>query len=185
MVNRKRTLFYLGVFDAIMICSVSLVGILFQQIYSTRQNTIPLYALMGQDIITFIVGTVLLITLLTENQKHIKTKIVSLGCLLYSIYIYAYFCFGLVSSLFYIIYIVILSVSVYCFIFNLFFVREDYTTLIINTKYPRKSISLPRPILSLMRPSWGRRRSAMSSSDMILSRDVIAFLSFIGGFITS
>ena len=142
MVNRKRTLFYLGVFDAIMICSVSLVGILFQQIYSTRQNTIPLYALMGQDIITFIVGTVLLITLLTENQKHIKTKIVSLGCLLYSIYIYAYFCFGLVSSLFYIIYIVILSVSVYCFIFNLFFVREDYTTLIINTKYPRKSISL-------------------------------------------
>ncbi len=36
-----------------------------------------------------------------------------------------------------------------------------------------------------MRPSCGSRRSAMSSSDMILTREVIAFLSFIGGFITS
>ncbi len=49
----------------------------------------------------------------------------------------------------------------------------------------RKSISLPLPSLSLMRPSWGSRRSAMSSSDMILRREMMAFLSFMGGFITS
>jgi hypothetical protein len=36
-----------------------------------------------------------------------------------------------------------------------------------------------------MRPSCGSRRSAMSSSDMILSRDVMAFLSLSGGFMTS
>ena len=36
-----------------------------------------------------------------------------------------------------------------------------------------------------MRPSCGRRRSAMSSSDMIFRREVIAFFSFIGGFMIS
>ena len=49
----------------------------------------------------------------------------------------------------------------------------------------RKSISRPLPSLSLMRPSCGRRRSAMSSSAMILRREMIAIFSFIGGFITS
>ena len=55
----------------------------------------------------------------------------------------------------------------------------------VGSTETRKSISLPRPILSLMRPSCGSRRSAMSSSAMIFMREVMAFLSFIGGFITS
>ncbi len=55
----------------------------------------------------------------------------------------------------------------------------------VGSTETRKSISLPRPSFSLMRPSWGRRRSAMSSSDMILMREVIAFFSLSGGFITS
>ena len=49
----------------------------------------------------------------------------------------------------------------------------------------RKSISLSLPILSLMRPSCGRRRSAMSSDAMILRREVIAFRSLSGGRISS
>ena len=44
---------------------------------------------------------------------------------------------------------------------------------------------LAAPSFSLMRPSWGRRRSAMSSSDMILMREVSAFFSLSGGFMTS
>ena len=48
----------------------------------------------------------------------------------------------------------------------------------VGSTETRKSISLPCPILSLMRPSCGRRRSAMSSSAMILSRLEIAFFSF-------
>ncbi len=49
----------------------------------------------------------------------------------------------------------------------------------------RKSISRPLPIFSLMRPSCGRRRSAMSSEDMILIRDEIAFFILRGGRISS
>ncbi len=49
----------------------------------------------------------------------------------------------------------------------------------------RKSISFATPVSSLkrslMRPSCGKRFSAMSSRDMILMRDVIASRSFIGG----
>ena len=37
----------------------------------------------------------------------------------------------------------------------------------------RKSMSMPRTAI-LIRPSWGSRRSAMSSLAMILRRDVIA-----------
>ncbi len=51
----------------------------------------------------------------------------------------------------------------------------------------RKSISLLVPLSlkrSLMRPSCGRRFSAMSSLAMILMRDVIASLNFMGGCIT-
>ena len=48
----------------------------------------------------------------------------------------------------------------------------------------RKSISFDWPLSlkrSLMRPSCGRRFSAMSSLDMILMREVIASRSFMGG----
>ena len=52
----------------------------------------------------------------------------------------------------------------------------------------RKSSSLSLPwnfILSLIRPSWGRRFSAMSSLERILTREAMASLSFMGGFMTS
>ncbi|MND06477.1 hypothetical protein D3C83_278760 [compost metagenome] len=48
----------------------------------------------------------------------------------------------------------------------------------------RKSMSLVWPLSLkriLMRPSCGRRFSAMSSFDMILTRDEIASRNFIGG----
>ncbi len=48
----------------------------------------------------------------------------------------------------------------------------------------RKSISRSA-ILSLMRPSWGSRRSAMSSLAMILTREMMAACSRRGGESTS
>ena len=40
-------------------------------------------------------------------------------------------------------------------------------------------------IFSLMRPSWGTRRSAMFRSARIFTRDVMAAFIFMGGFMTS
>ena len=55
----------------------------------------------------------------------------------------------------------------------------------VGSTETRKSISRPLPSFSLMRPSCGRRRSAMSSDAMILMRLVIAFFSLSGGVISS
>ena len=49
----------------------------------------------------------------------------------------------------------------------------------------RKSMSLSRLIFSLIRPSCGSRRSAMSRLAMIFRRLVMAFFSFMGGRISS
>ena len=57
----------------------------------------------------------------------------------------------------------------------------------VGRQETRKSISLLVPWSlkrSLMRPSCGRRFSAMSSLAMILMRDVIASWNFMGGCIT-
>ncbi len=63
--------------------------------------------------------------------------------------------------------------------------RTIFSPQIVGRTETRKSISLPLPIFSLMRPSCGRRRSAMSSEAMILRRLERAFFSFSGGCISS
>ncbi len=51
-----------------------------------------------------------------------------------------------------------------------------FSPQIVGKTETRKSISRPLPSLSLMRPSCGRRRSAMSSDAMILMRLVMRVL---------
>ena len=63
-----------------------------------------------------------------------------------------------------------------------------FSPKIVGSTETRKSRSLTRPeirVLILMRPSWGRRFSAMSRRAMILTRLVIASLSLSGGCIIS
>ena len=60
-----------------------------------------------------------------------------------------------------------------------------FSPKIVGSTETRKSMSWPGPNLSLMRPSCGRRRSAMSSCAMTLMREVMAFFSFSGGFMIS
>ena len=57
----------------------------------------------------------------------------------------------------------------------------------VGRQETRKSMSLDWPLSAkriLMRPSCGRRFSAMSSFAMILMREVIASRNFIGGVMT-
>ncbi len=56
-----------------------------------------------------------------------------------------------------------------------------FSPKIVGSTETRKSISLLPVSFSLMRPSCGMRRSAMSSDAITLMREVIAFLSLIGG----
>ena len=59
-----------------------------------------------------------------------------------------------------------------------------FSPKIVGRVETRKSTTLFF-IFSLMRPSWGRRRSAMFRSDRIFTREVMAAFIFMGGFIIS
>jgi hypothetical protein len=141
METGKWKWFYLNVINAILVVSVSLVGIIYQQVYELKRNSIALNELLGQDIVTCIVGLIMLFSFLPPGNKNTKTRITGLGGLLYCIYIYAYFCFSLIITPFYIIYVVILGLSFYCFIFNLLEIRNANLEIKTGSVYPRKSIS--------------------------------------------
>lgn len=142
MKTKRETIFYFLLLNAILISIVSVGGILFQQIYIGKQSIITQYELMGQDIITALVGIVLLIALLFGNIEKIKIRILCLGLLLYNIYLYAYVCFSLISGMFFLVYIAILGLSVFCFIFLLTGIPKEKAFIVINSTYPRKAISI-------------------------------------------
>src|SRR5438309_922772 len=62
--------------------------------------------------------------------------------------------------------------------------RHAFSPNSVGITDTRKSTSLFAPSFSLMRPSWGSRRSAISSLAMIFTRDTIAFFTLSGRFIT-
>jgi hypothetical protein len=117
MMKKKNVKYYLTLVTAIIALFLSLFSLVFQNIYTARINQITQYELMGQDVVTAIVSAVFICIILFQDYQKIKTKIAWLGCILYLFYIYAYFSFGGISSIFYLIYIAITGLSVYLFFF--------------------------------------------------------------------
>jgi hypothetical protein len=121
---------------------LSVFGLLFQNIYTTRINRITQYELMGQDIVTAIVSVIFICIILFRDYRKIKTKITWLGCILYLFYIYAYFSFGGISSAFYLLYIAITGLSVFLFFFILIDIASSGQLPGVTENYPRKSMSV-------------------------------------------
>lgn len=96
---------------------------------------------MGQDVVTAIVSAVFICFILFQDYQKIKTKIVWLGCILYLLYIYAYFSFGGISSAFYLLYIAITGLTVFLFFFILVDIAKNNQLPDIAENYPRKSVS--------------------------------------------
>jgi hypothetical protein len=132
----------LSFFTALLVVFVSAYGILDQNIYHAKLNSITLYELLGQDIVTFIVGFICLICLVFMNESRKFIKITWLGCITYFIYIYGYFSFSIISSVFYIFYIMIFGISVFILIFELARIGQIKDFISINKSYPRKTLSI-------------------------------------------
>lgn len=146
-----KKLFFLLIIIDLLTTFVSMSGILDQNIYANRQNSISLYEIKGQDIVTLIVGLLLFINLLLIKKNETMMKIIAcLGFLAYIIYMYAYVCFGVISNTLFIFDLTILSLSVYCFIFllNKLYKNSDYLT--ITPKYPRIQVSVFIVIIVLL-----------------------------------
>ena len=145
-------LFYLILLIDLLTIFVAVFGIIDQNIYANRQNSISLYEIKGQDIVSLIVGILLFINLLLIRKNETILKIiVCLGFLAYIIYMYAYVCFGVISNTLFIFDMTVLGLSVYCFIFllNKLYKTSDYF-LTINTKYPRTQITIFFVIIVLL-----------------------------------
>ena len=141
MMKKKNAKYYLTLAAAITALFLSLSGLLFQNIYTARINRITQYELMGQDVATALVSAIFICVILFKDYQKIKTKIIWLGCILYLFYIYAYFSFGGVASVFYLLYIAITSLTLFLFIFILVDIATNKQLPSAAENYPRKSIS--------------------------------------------
>lgn len=113
-----------------------------QQVYAERMNRITLFELQGQDVVTALISFFLVAFILFTDLKKTKTRIVVIGCLAYLFYIYAYFSFGVITSIFYFVYIGITGLSFYCIIWMFVKIASGGQIITTSEKYPRKAISI-------------------------------------------
>jgi hypothetical protein len=113
-----------------------------QQVYAERMNRITLFELQGQDVVTTFISLFLVAFIPFTDLKKAKIRVVVIGCLAYLFYIYAYFSFGVITGIFYFLYIVITGLSFYCIIWMFTKIASDGQIITVSEKYPRKAISI-------------------------------------------
>jgi hypothetical protein len=105
----KKILIILG----FLVIISSFCGIFLPNFYSFRNNSITTYEITGQDLISLIVGLLLIVISLTKVKYKL---VVIIGLLIYILYTYLYFTFGLIFSNIFVIYLAIVSLSFFCLI---------------------------------------------------------------------
>lgn len=134
--------YYLTLLTTLMTLFVAFFGFINQTIYTDRINQISKYELMGQDVVTIFISLIFLSIIIYFNYSKTQTKILWLGCLLYQFYIYAYYSFGGITSVFYLLYIAITGISLFLFFFILSDIIKTQKYAVAGKKYPRKSLSI-------------------------------------------
>ena len=137
-INTTRTLSFL---IPLFVIISTLIGILNHNIYNPRLNTITSPELLGQDSVSLIVSIIFLLCLLFERH-NLFLRVVNLGMLSYFIYTFGYYCFSIISSFLFLLYIIIFGLSLFIFIFRLSLLIKESSLINVNDHYPRKSISL-------------------------------------------
>ena len=139
--ERKPVAFYLAIAISAISLFLSLASITFSQLYTERLNKITQFELLGQDIVTAIVSAIFIYIILFKDFNGVKIRVIWLGLLMYLFYIYAYFSFGGISSVFYMLYIAIAGISLYLFFFILVDILKFKHLPLAKKKYPRVFIS--------------------------------------------
>jgi hypothetical protein len=138
---RKPSVYLLAIAVSALSLCISIASIIFGQLYTERLNTITQFELLGQDIVTAIVSAIFIYIVIFKDFSRIKIKVIWLGLLMYLFYIYAYFSFGGISSIFYLLYLVIAGISLYLFFFILGDIVKIKQLPLAKKKYPRVFIS--------------------------------------------
>lgn len=108
---------------SLLVIIASALGLLMPDFYANRNNTITTYEIVGQDIVSLIVGTLLFLLVLKPKGGK-NYPVVVTGLLVYTAYTYAYFLFGLLTSKIYVIYLVITGLSLYSIVSILMALRD-------------------------------------------------------------
>jgi hypothetical protein len=138
----KPIAFYLAIAVSTISLCLSVVSIFFGQLYTERLNAITQFELLGQDVVTAIIAALFIFTILFADYSKVKVKVLWLGLLMYLFYIYAYFAFGGITSIFYLLYIVIAGISLYLFFFILAEIINAKLLPVAKKRYPRIFISV-------------------------------------------
>lgn len=137
--NYKHILKITNTFLVLIISGVSLFC---RDIYSERINRITQYELMGMDLATILVSMIFILILLFTDYNKIKIKILSVGFLLYQFYIYSYFSFSGITSIFYLFYVLFIGISFILILATIIDIIKSDLMLVSTSSYPRKSISI-------------------------------------------
>jgi hypothetical protein len=96
---------------------------------------------MGMDLATIFISMIFILILLFTDYNKIKIKILSVGFLLYQFYIYAYFSFSGITSVFYLLYVFFTGNSIMLITATIIDIIKSDFRLVNTSSYPRKSIS--------------------------------------------
>lgn len=138
----KKIYYILSIIDLLLIFVVSFCGLFVPSIYNTKNSDLSIPMIMGQDLISVIVGFIMAVSIYLTFKGSIRGLILRLGCLAYFIYSYAYYSFSGITTIFYILYIGIFSLSLFSFIGLLLDTDIKLFLKSVNKKIPRIAVSL-------------------------------------------
>lgn len=101
MNTKKPAIYWVTLSFSVIVFILSVFSLVYPNVYTERINRITSYELMGQDFVTAIVSFLFTGVILFSDSMKLQIKAIWLGCITYFFYIYAYFSFGGISSVFY------------------------------------------------------------------------------------
>jgi hypothetical protein len=143
MINTKMKPSYIMTFIIALFTFVAAAGGLFIDGLYKDTNSFILDAWYANDIVVLLVGLPLLIaSLILSINRSLRGQLIWLGMLNFTLYNYSYYLFGAAFNNFFLIYVVLFTLSMYSIIFGL--VHLDYRKLAqsFNEKTPVKGICI-------------------------------------------
>lgn len=119
MIKNLRVNKKLWLITALLALAVSLIGVINQNIYSEVISQEILPGVVSQDLITVIISIVLIFLSLKVEAENIKSQILTLSFLAYIFYAYGIYAIEQIYNSFYILYLLIFSLSFWSIIFSL------------------------------------------------------------------
>jgi hypothetical protein len=124
---------------SLLVILASSMGLFVNDFYLYRLNEITTFEIAGQDIVSLIIGILFLLSVIVSKKIKLYS-VITTGFLIYITYTYSYFAFGLITSRFYMLYILIMGLSFYSLISILLAAKSE--AAVTNPVYRGKIISI-------------------------------------------